>query len=153
MLSKPSVMLNRTFIHKISNFAFGNLSPESCIEIFKDGRPFSHFIEHWISKNYPLDHVAGCKDHDFKDSLNPEIKYDEKTFTKGGCHFCPSNMIGTGRKFDKEIFEEKSKKMIFCIVSNTKFPEIKIKFVPGYELCKLYPKGKIPSKDEEKFFH
>ena len=79
---------------------------------------FSHFIEHWISNNYPLTHVDGCKSHDFIDINDSTILYDEKTFTKGGCNFCPSNMLGQGRKFDKEVFTEKTKKLIFCIVSN-----------------------------------
>ena len=61
-------------------------------------------------------------------------------------------MIGEGRKFDKKIFEEKAKNLIYIIVSNVKFPEIKIKFVKGVDLITDYPDGKIPSKDFIKFF-
>ena len=103
-------------------------------------------------KNYPLNHIKGCKKYDFTDKNNQEILYDEKTFTKGGCKFCPSNMIGQGRTFDKEVFLEKSKKLIFCIVSNVNFPEIKIKFVKGEELATKYPTGVIPLNDHNKFF-
>lgn len=148
----PSVKLNTTFNHTIENVSFGNLSVEMYNEILKDGRPFSYFIEAWVAKNYPLIHVKGCKKYDFIDSNYPSILYDEKTFTKAGCSFCPSNMLGQGRIFDKAIFEEKSKKLIFCIVSNIDFPNIKIRFVKGEELCKIYPKGKIPLKDFIKFF-
>ena len=151
-MSHPSVELNKTFNHNISNYTFGNLSEDVCEEILKDGRPFSHFIEKWIEKNYPLNHIKGCKKYDFTDKNNSEILYDEKTFTKGGCKFCPSNMIGQGRTFDKEVFIEKSKKLIFCIVSNVNFPEIKIKFVNGEELANKYPTGVIPLNDHNKFF-
>ena len=151
--SASSVELNKTFDHEISDISFGNLPREACIAILKDGRPFSHFIEAWLAENYPLVHVKGCKNHDFTDSNYPSILYDEKTFTSKGCSFCPSNMLGQGRKFDKEAFEEISKKLIFCIVSNIDFPKIKIKFVRGSDLIKLYPKGKIPSKDFIKFFN
>jgi len=65
----------------------------------------------------------------------------------------PSSMIGTGRTFNKEEFEEKSKKLIFCIVSNINFPEIKIKFVKGSNLLEIYPKGIIPLNDHVKFFN
>ena len=65
----------------------------------------------------------------------------------------PSNMIGEGRKFDKKFFEEKAKKLIYIIISNVKFPEIKIKFVKGIDLIVDYPDGKIPSKDFIKFFN
>ena len=60
-MSHPSVELNKTFNHNISNYTFGNLSEDVCEEILKDGRPFSHFIEKWIEKNYPLNHIKGCK--------------------------------------------------------------------------------------------
>ena len=149
----PSVVLNKTFTHTIKNYTFGNLSEEICREIWKDGRPFSHFIEAWICEYYPLTHVKGCKQYDFRDENNPEIIYDEKTFTKKGCSFCPSNMLGQGRKFDQEIFTEKTKKLIFCIVSNIEFPEIKVRFVKGDVLLEKYPSGKIPSKDFIEFFN
>lgn len=150
--SKISVELNKTFNHTIENYTFGNLSDEICKEIFKDGRAFAHFIEYWIAENYPLIHVKGCKDHDFTDKNFPEILYDEKTFTKNGCSFCPSNMLGQGRVFDEEIFQEKTNKMVFCIVSNINFPEIKLRFVHGVDLITKYPKGNIPLSDEIKFF-
>jgi len=148
----PSVELNKTFNHTISNFVFGNLSEDVCKEIWKDGRPFSHFIEEWICENYPLIHVKGCKQYDFVDSKNKEILYDEKTFTERGCHFCPSNMLGQGRIFDQATFEEKAKKLVFCIVSNIDFPNIKIRFEKGEDLIKKYPTGKIPLNKFVEFF-
>jgi hypothetical protein len=148
----PSVLLDHTFVHEIENYSFGNLPAEVCREIYKDGRPFSHFIEHFIDYNYPLDHVSGCKKYDFTDRNAPTILYDEKTFTKQGCNFPPSNMLGQGRVFVQEEFELHCKKLIFCIVSNIDFPTIKIRFVRGEELMLKYPKGKIHLKDHEKFF-
>lgn len=147
------VSLNITYNHVIEEYKFGNIPHVLMKEIFKDGRPFSHFIELWLSINYQLIHVKGCKDHDFVDFNDKNIKYDQKTFTKLGCKFMPSNMIGEGRKFNKEIFEEKANKLIYIIVSNINFPEIKIKFVRGNDLLIDYPDGKIPSKDFEKFFN
>ena len=147
-----SVELNKTFNHTIEKYTFGNLPDGICKEIWKDGRPFSHFIEGWLAENYPLIHIKGCKEYDCNDKNFPVILYDEKTFRKKGCAFCPSNMLGQGRKFDKEIFEEKTKKMVFCIVSNIDFPNIKIRFVKGTELLVKYKTGKIPSNDFIKFF-
>lgn len=65
----------------------------------------------------------------------------------------PSNMIGEGRKFDKEIFENKAKSLNYIIVSNVNFPEIKIKFVRGTDLVYNYPNGSIPLKDLIEFFN
>jgi len=148
-----NIKYNTTFIHKIDILGFGNLEQSAIINIYKDGRPFSHFIEPWLAINYPLIHVTGCKKYDHIDINDENIKYDQKTFTARGCKFMPSNMIGEGRKFDKNIFEEKAKKLIYIIISNVEFPEIKIKFVKGIDLIVDYPNGKIPSKDLIKFFN
>ena len=150
---EENIKCNTTFIHKIENFGFGNLEQSAIINIYKDGRPFSHFIEPWLAINYPLIHVTGCKKYDHTDINDENIKYDQKTFTARGCKFMPSNMIGEGRKFDKNFFEEKAKKLIYIIISNVEFPEIKIKFVKGIDLIVDYPDGKIPSKDLIKFFN
>ena len=147
-----SVTLDTTFTHTIRDVSFGGLPQAQVNEIFKDGRPFSHFVEEWLANEYPLVHVPGCKSYDHVDKVFKDVFYDEKTFTKGGCLFCPSSMIGTGRTFDQQAFEEKSKKLIFCIVSNVNFPEIKVKFVRGTDLLKIYPTGKIPFGDRSKFF-
>jgi len=152
VIDQISVELNKTFTHIIENYSFGNLSDETCKEMYKDGRVFSHVIERWIAENYPLTYIKGCKKYDFIDKNNPKILYDEKTFTKYGCNFCPSNMLGQGRLFNKEIFVEKTNNLVFCIVSNTNFPEIKVRFIKGSELVIKYPEGKIPLADEIKFF-
>ena len=152
LISKCSVTLNKTYTHILPTPTFANLSSDEIIKIFKDGRPFSHFIEKWLEKNYPLIHITGCKDHDFIDKEFRDTKYDEKTFTSKGCKFCPSNMLGAGRSFNAEIFKEKSSKLIYCIVSNVNFPEIKIKFVNGTHLAEKYPKGNIPLSEHIKFF-
>ena len=57
----------------------------------------------------------------------------------------PSNMLGQGRSFVQEEFQNKTKGLVFCIVSNVNFPEIKVRFVRGSELIKKYPKGKVHS--------
>lgn len=151
--NNPSVALNITHTYVLDNISFDNLHQEIVNTIMKDGRVFSHFIEKWLEKKYPIIHIPGCKDHDFIDSNYNEIKYDEKTFTKLGCNFCPSNMLGQGRKFDQEIFQEKAKKLVYCIVSNIHFPVIKVKFAKGLDLIAKYPKGKIPLKDHIQFFN
>ena len=74
-------------------------------------------------------------------------------FTKNGCSFCPSNMKGQGREFNQKVFEDKTKKLIFCIVSNIDFPNIKVRFVRGQDLIKIYPKGEIPLSNHIKFFN
>jgi hypothetical protein len=152
IISGLNIELDKTYEHTITEYKFDNLPDSKMIEIFKDGRAFSHFIEPWLAEKYPLNHVTGCKKYDHIDKNDSSILYDQKTFTSRGCKYYPSNMIGEGRKFDKDIFEEKAKKLIYIIVSNIHFPKIKIKFVKGIELIKQYPKGEINLKEFDKFF-
>lgn len=139
------IKYNITYTHILKNFSFGNIPKSIIVDTYKDGRAFAHFIEPWLSKNYPLIHIKGCKKYDHIDINN--IKYDQKTFTTRGCKFMPSNMIGEGRLFNKKVFQTKAKKLIYIIVSNINFPEIKIKFVKGINLIKKYPSGIIRLKD------
>ena len=148
-----SIELNMTYDYTITSASFGGLPKEIVNNIFKDGRAFAHFIEPWLATKYPLEHVSGCKKYDFTDRNYPETKYDEKTFTRRGCKFPPSNMIGQGRSINRDVFEEKTKKLIFCIVSNVNFPDIKVRFVKGEDLLTKYPSGTIPFRDHIKFFN
>ena len=153
LVKKQNIVYNKTYSFTINDIHFGNLLQSTISEIFKDGRAFSHLIEPWLEENFPLKHIKGCKSYDFTDMNDEGIKYDAKTFTRRGCYFVPSNMIGEGRTFNKKIFEEKANKLIYIIVSNVHFPEIKIKCVKGSELIKQYPKGKISENDFDKFFN
>lgn len=147
-----AIQFNKTIERKIENVSFDALPDEVLKELFKDGRIFSHFIERILAKDYGLRHVTGCKGHDIVDPLNSDIKYEQKTFTGNGCKFMPSNMIGQGRQFDKKVFDEKSKNLIYVIVSNINFPSLKIRFVNGSELAVMYPNGEIKLRDHDKFF-
>lgn len=147
-----TIIFNKTFTSTIQNTAFGSLSQDVLKELFGDGRIFSHFMERMLAQEYGLTHVTGCKGHDLIDSKNPEIKYEQKTFTARGCKFMPSNMIGQGRHFDKAVFDEKSKGLNYIIVSNTQFPEIRVRFIKGADLASAYPMGEIKTKDHDKFF-
>ena len=118
---QTSIKLNKTFTHLIGNATFDNIPQTMVNEIMKDGRPFSHFIEPWVCLNYPLQHIKGCKSYDFIDNDFPETLYDEKTFTRRGCSYCPSNMLGQGRKFNKAIFEEKTKNLNLLTPTDMKF--------------------------------
>lgn len=144
--------LNTTYGMRISDCSFDNLSGEVVEQIFKDGRHLSPFMEQLVCQKFGLTHVSGCKGHDMIDPGNPEIKYEQKMFTPNGCKFMPSSMVGVGRTFDPAIFAEKAAKLIYIIVSNVAFPDVKIRVVSGTDMLDLYPNGSIPFADHDRFF-
>jgi hypothetical protein len=146
------IEFNKTFDQTIENVSFGNLPKDVVNEMFKDGRVFAPFAERILEQDFGLKYIPGCKAYDNEDAADSNIKYDQKTFTKGGCKFMPSSMIGTGRKFDQGIFNEKVKNMNYAIVSNVNFPHIRIRFMSGTELAAKYPKGEIKPGDHAALF-
>ena len=150
----PNVPLNVTHTYRIDFTPLPDLTLEATYGLFSNGSFFAPYIEQWLVTKYPsLVHVKGCKNWDFYDARHHSILYDEKTFTKSGLKFCPSSMIGTGRKFDKEKFIRKANRLIYCFVSNINLPEVKVRFVRGSDLVGAYPTGNIPSKDHGKIFN
>ena len=152
-IEKLKMELNKTYPITISNYSFHTLPREVLDRLFKDGRHISPFMEHIVAQEFGLIHIPGCKGHDMVDPENPEIKYEQKMFTSNGCKFMPSSMIGTKRIFDQAIFAEKAAKLIYVIVSNVAFPDVKIRFVTGTDMLALYANGIIPPADHDRFFN
>ena len=146
------VVINNTETKVIDDLIVGRLPREVIIRLFKDGRVSSHFMEEILAQDYGLTRIGGCKDHDLVEPSEPSVRYEEKTFTGNGCKFVPSNMLGQGRHFDKEVFEKKASGLIYAIVSVVNFPEIKIRFVKGIDLLAKYPMGVIKISEHNEFF-
>lgn len=149
----PEVVdFNKTYTQTIDNISFGSLSQDTLCGLFRDGRISSHFMEHIITEKFGLKHIQGCKTHDMEDPSDSTIKYEEKTFTSGGCKIMSSSMIGTGRNFDSSKFQAHAKELIYVIVSVVSFPEIKIRFFRGDELATRFPRGEIKPNQHEALF-
>lgn len=145
------IIIDKVYEFEVENFEFGGLSREVCIEIFKDGRVASHFLERQLTLWFPtLTHIKGCKDHDHVDVDG--VKYDAKNFTKGGLTFSPSNQTGAGRKFNEAIAHGKANKLIFICCDIVDFPRIRVKFAKGTDLVVSHPKCKIEKSEREEFF-
>lgn len=142
----PSIQYDKVYAFDLTNnMAFGDLTEEEIVEVLSDGRPMSHLIEVQLTKWFPeLTHVRGCKDHDHIMERNGKtVKLDAKNFTRRGCKFMPSSMIGTGRTFDKGLFNESVKDKDYIICDITQLPKVHVKFKKGTELAASFPKGKI----------
>lgn len=151
--NKHEIFMNTTYVYYASEYNFENLPKEKLNKIYQDGRIFAFMIEYWLEANFQnLKHVDK-KIYDFIHEKKEEIKYDEKTFTKRNCDIKPSKMKGKGRKTDQNEFQSIAKTLIYIIVSNVNFPEIKIQFIHGEKFLQTYPDGIIPSKDHDKFFN
>ena len=148
-LNLNSIVLNKLYTHTIKNYSFGNMPIDQLNECFKDGRVFSHVFEKYLTNLHNLSWVKGNKDHDLLD--NKKIKYEQKTFTNQ-CNFRPSKSTGVGRTHNQIDFENHAKNLIYIIVDNQNFPNIKYKFIKGSDLLKMYPTGIIYKSSKQFFF-
>lgn len=146
-----TIQLNKTYNFTIDNFAFGNLTRDEMIDVLVDGRFNSPFMERQLTKWFPvLKHVTGNKDHDHVD--NKGNLYDAKNFTKNGLKFKPSNQLGQGRAFNATIAHQKANKLIYICCDIIDFPDVKVRFIDGSTLVKLYPLCEVPKNHRSVLF-
>jgi len=151
--------LNKVYHKKIITFSFGDadgvtLSVEDLIELLKDGRFCSPFMEKMVCKWFP--ELTNVNQKKYDHICEKGNKIEQKGFTRAtGCKFIPSNMIGEGRHKDLDIVAEgiKEHNLTYCIVDIVDFPSIRIKFIDGKKLLREYPSGEIHSRFREEFFN
>ena len=129
--------------------SFGTLSQNKVNKLFQDGGKASGFLELQLEEWFPdLTFVDG-KGYDHIDKNN--VKYDAKCFTKSGCKFCPSVMLGAGRKIDEEKLWNHAMEMVYIFCCIVDFPTVHIVFKKGSDLIR-YRKGHIPFGDRHVIF-
>ena len=143
--------LNKTYHKKFEDVKFDNLDEVSLLKAFLNGSTISRFIELWLARNYDKLMDSDTVEYDLWD-FEKKRKVEVKSFTKGGCNFMPSYMIGAGRKLEEEKAYEYIDGKIFCIVDIIDYPNIYYKFIEGDVLQWDYPKYKIPIKQRTTFF-
>jgi len=140
-------------INKLYEFecdaSFGSLSQEKVNNLFRDGRRASGFLEMQSEEWFPSLTFVDKKGYDFIGVNN--LRYDAKCFTKGGAKFCPSVMLGAGRRVDEHALWEHAMDMgyIFCDIVD--FPKVSVIFKWGSDLTR-YRKGSIPFGDRHVLF-
>lgn len=150
--NEPSIILNTVFTHKIDNCRFGTLPKEKIFKIFDNELIFSHFINPWLAHFYALNYIPGYEYFSFTDKFHSEIRYEQLTFTTRGCRFTKPSMFKPNEILDSSILKRQSGSLIYIIVENINFPNIKVKFISGADLFSKYPKGEIDYKQHKKIF-
>ena len=147
-----TIELNKTYYKEIENFSFGELPKELLTALFKDGRTTSRFMEKLATMWFPELTNVDVKHYDHVDTEGN--RFEMKGFTKGGCKFVPSSMLGKGRHIDLDELAEgiSEHKLTYIITDIVNFPKVMVKFVDGKELLRTYPKGEIKFNERESFF-
>tara|TARA_Y100001938_G_C7882797_1_gene325858 strand:- start:200 stop:637 length:438 start_codon:yes stop_codon:yes gene_type:complete len=143
-----NIEINKLYTFEL-NSSFGSLSQEKVNKLFCDGRRASGFLELQLEEWFPDLSFVDQKGYDHID--NNGVKYDAKCFTKGGAKFCPSVMLGAGRKIDEDMLWEHAMDMIYIFCDVVDFPKVSVMFKRGSDLTH-YRKGSIPFGDRNAIF-
>lgn len=100
-------------------------------EYFTDGRRISFIIERRIAHEVIRGKLAPSEGAGY-DVIDPEgKKWEVRSISANGIYFCPSYMVGSGRKFDETGFLVKLADVAGYILSDIEsFPDVPFWIVP-----------------------
>ena len=104
-----------------------HLTVQDTRKYFTDGRRVSFILERRICHEIIGGRLSPSEGAGF-DLIDPRgRKWEVRSITGGGIYFCPSYMVGSGRRFEERGFLEKLDEIEGYVVSDvTRFPEIPV---------------------------
>lgn len=100
-------------------------------EYFTDGRRVSFLLERRIAHEVLKGTLAPSEGAAFDLLDSQGKKWEVRSISKGGIYFCPSYMVGSGRSFNEQGFQEKLSEIEGYIISDIEsFPNIPYWIVP-----------------------
>jgi hypothetical protein len=113
-------------------------------EYFTDGRRVSFILERRLAYEVVKGKLAPSEGagYDLLDSQGR--KWEVRSITKGGIYFCPSYMVGSGRRFDEPGFLAKLNEIEGYIISDVEpFPNVPFWILPKTTVENWWRTGKL----------
>lgn len=111
---------------------------------FTDGRRVSFILERRICREIVGGKLAPSEGAGFDLIDDGGLKWEVRSITGGGIYFCPSYMVGSGRKFAEAGFIAKLEEIEGYIVSDvTLFPRIPVWRISGEKVLDWYERGEL----------
>ena len=132
------IELNKVYSFKVNELFHSNC-PKGVIKsmtqkIRNDGRTSSPIITSFVSEKWftSLDYV----DEKFRDFVGEGYNIEKKMWSRHSTKFCPSYMVGSGRKIDPvESYNIcKDNKLVYLFANATDFPNVYVTFREGIEM-------------------
>lgn len=119
-----------------------HLSEDEVLSYFTDGRRISFILERRIRD--ALGWTLAPSEGSGFDLIDDEGRNWEARSVSKGIYFCPSYMVGSGRKFDEVGFIGKLDTIAGYVCSDImKFPKVPVWIVPCDLIRELYHSGKL----------
>ena len=121
-----------------------HLTREEAEVYFRDGRRCSFITERRIAREFLKGRIADSEGaaYDVFDANNK--KWEVRSLTSGGVYFCPSYMVGSGRKFEEKGFLDKLSDIEGYILARiTDFPKVPVYKVESKQVLDWYKSGQL----------
>lgn len=120
------------------------LDKQDVIEYFMDGRKSSFIFENRIVKDYTGGSRSDSEGSGWDIQDRNGYRWEVRSLTNSGIYFCPSSMVGSGRKFEEEGFLNKLNSIAGYIITDiTKFPNVPVYRVASSQVLDWYRKGEL----------
>ena len=133
------LQLDKLYTIDFSNkLQFGDLPASLLVKLFSDGRFCSEPLSHTFGQYFDDLTYVNETGYDF---VHPEFPYiEQKQITSNGFKFCPSNMIGQGRKCNRSVVEQHitDLNLYYLIPSILLFPLVHIRLIEGARLLDMF---------------
>lgn len=117
--------------------AFG-IDEDEVIKYFNDGRKASFIIENRLVRDYTGGKRSDSENAGWDIEDRHGNKWEVRSLTNSGVYFCPSSMIGSGRKFEETGFLSKVNNIKGYILADiTQFPDVPV-YIVGSEMVKSW---------------
>ena len=104
-----------------------HLTVDETLEYFKDGRRGSFVVERRIAREIIGGKIAETEGKSFDVYDSKGNKWEVRSLTQRGIYFCPSNMVGKGRKFVEAGFQAKLRGIKgYYVARITTFPKVEV---------------------------
>ena len=104
-----------------------HLTVDETLDYFKDGRRGSFVVERRIAREIIKGRIAESEGSSFDVYDRKRNKWEVRSLTRNGIYFCPSNMVGSGRKFKEAGFQAKLRGIKgYYVARITTFPEVEV---------------------------
>jgi len=111
---------------------------------FKDGRRISFLLERRLAYEVLDGKLAPSEGAGFDLVDSQNNNWEVRSITKDGVYFCPSYMVGSGRKFNEKGFLNKVKEIRGYIISDIEsFPNVPFWIVTSSQILEWWNKGEL----------
>ena len=121
-----------------------HLGPADIQAYFTDGRRVSFILERRLMREVLGGRLASSEGDDYDVIDRDDRKWEVRSVSAGGIYFCPSYMVGSGRKFDCQGFLRKLDAIHgFAISDITRFPSVPYWLVKATVVREWWDSGRL----------